>query len=93
MEDLLFSIDITQHILYLSLILLIIGNALKELPFVRKWMIIWILIFISLCVEFTFVKFSFKSLCEALISVSLSNMIYQVYKQTRKGLRDLKRNN
>ena len=88
MEDLLFSIEITPQIIYLSLILLVIGNGLKDVPFIKKWMIIWILITISILVEFVFVGISFQSLFEAVISSSLSTMIYQAYKQTRKGIRE-----
>lgn len=90
MEDLLFRIDITPQIIYLSLILLVIGNALKDVPFIQKWMIIWILITISLTVEFLFIGISFQSLFEAVISSSLSTMIYQAYKQTKKGIRDVR---
>lgn len=90
MEDLLFSIEITPQIIYLSLILLVIGNGLKDVPFIKKWMIIWILITISILVEFVFVGISFQSLFEAVISSSLSTMIYQAYKQTRKGIREVR---
>lgn len=90
MEDLLFKIEITPQIIYLSLILLVIGNGLKDIPFIRKWMIIWILIIISLIVEFTFMGISFQSLFEAVIASSLSNMTYQFYKQTKTGIRDFR---
>jgi hypothetical protein len=90
MEDLLFSIDITPQIIYLSLILLVIGNALKEVPFIHKWMIIWILFTISVLVEFSFIGISFQSLFEAIMSASFSTMIYQVYKQTRKGIKEVR---
>jgi hypothetical protein len=90
MEDLLFTVEITPQIIYLSLILLVIGNGLKDIPFIKKWMIIWVLITISILVEFTFIGISFKSLFEAVMSASLSTMIYQVYKQTKRGIRELR---
>lgn len=90
MEDLLFSINITPQLVYLSLILLVIGNALKEVPFVRKWMIIWVLMTISILVEFVFMGVSFQTLFEAIIAASLSTMIYQVYKQSKKGIREIR---
>lgn len=90
MEDLLFTIEITPQIIYLSMILLVIGNALKDVPFIQKWMIIWILITISIMVEFVFIGVSFQSLFEAVISSSLSTMIYQAYKQTKKGIREVR---
>lgn len=90
MEDLLFKIEITPQIIYLSLILIVIGNALKDVPFIQKWMIIWIVMTISIIVEFVFMGVSFKSLFEAVISASLSTMAYQLYKQTKKGIRDIR---
>ena len=90
MEDLLFKIEITPQIIYLSLILLVIGNGLKDVPFIKKWMVIWILIVISIMVEFVFIGISFQSLFEAIISSSLSTMVYQAYKQTRKGIREIR---
>jgi hypothetical protein len=89
MEDLLFTIDFTPQIIYLTLILIIIGNALKDIPFIQKWMIIWILMFISIFVEFIFINITFESLFEAVISTSLSTTIYQLYKQAKKGIRSL----
>jgi hypothetical protein len=93
MEDLLFTIRITPQIIYLSLILLVIGNALKDVPFIRKWMIIWILMAISILVEFVFIGITFQSLFEAIIASSLSTMIYQVYKQTKKGISEIRMRN
>jgi hypothetical protein len=90
MEDLLFTIEITPQIIYLTLILLVIGGSLKEVPFIQKWMIIWVLMTISIMVEFVFIGVSLKSLFEAIISASLSTTIYQLYKQTKKGIRAMK---
>lgn len=90
MEDLLFRIEITPQIIYLTLILIVIGNAIKEVPFIKKWMIIWILMTISIIVDFVFMGISFMSLFEAVISVSLSTMAYQLYKQTKKGIKDIR---
>lgn len=90
MEDLLFSVNITPQLVYLSLILLVIGNALKDVPFIQKWMIVWILMTISIIVEFVFIGVSFKTLFEAIIASSLSTMIYQVYKQSKKGINEIR---
>lgn len=90
MEDLLFKITITSQIIYLSLILIVIGNGLKEIPFIKKWMIIWILMTISILVEFVFFGIKFQSLFEAIISTSLSTMTYQAYKQTKKGIAEIR---
>lgn len=85
MEDLLFKIEITPQIIYLSLILLVIGNGLKDIPFVPKWIIIWILMAISISVQFVFVGIAFQSLFEAVMASSLSTMIYQLYKQSKRS--------
>ena len=93
MEDLLFRIEITPQLIYLSLILLVIGNGLKDVPFIPKWAIIWILISISILVQFVFVGINFQSLFEAIMAASLSTMLYQLYKQTKKGVRSNKERN
>lgn len=90
MEDLLFKITVTSQTIYLSLILIVIGNGLKEIPFIKKWMIIWILMTISILVEFVFFGINFQSLFEAIISTSLSTMTYQAYKQTKKGIAEIR---
>lgn len=90
MEDLLFMIEITPQIIYLSFILIVIGQGLKDIPFIQNWMIIWILITIAILVQFVFIGISFQSLFEAIISVSLSTILYQVYKQTKKGIKEAK---
>jgi hypothetical protein len=90
MEDLLFTIEFTPQVIYLTLILTIIGNALKDIPFIHKWMIIWVLMLISIFVEFVFVGSTFKSLFEAIISTSLSTTIYQLYKQAKRGITEIR---
>jgi hypothetical protein len=87
MEDLLFTVEITPQIIYLTLILIVIGNGLKDVPFIEKWMIIWVLLTISILVEFTFLGINFKSLFEAVMSSSFATMAYQTYKQTKIGVR------
>lgn len=92
MEEFLLGIDITPHMIYLALILMIIGKGLKELKFIAKWSIIWILIAISLIINFIFGGVNFKNFFEAILAVSLSTVIYQTYKQTNKGYRNLRAN-
>lgn len=87
MEDFLFNIDVTPHVIYLAFILLVIGRALKELPFISHWSIIWILLGISIIINFVLVDFSFYSLLEAFISTSLAVTLHQSYKQTNEGIR------
>lgn len=93
MEDLLFKVDITSQIIYLSLILLVIGNGLKDIPFIKKWMIIWILLIISITVQFVFVDISFHSLFEAVVAAALSTTFYQLYKQGKRGVNEIRSKN
>lgn len=92
MEEFLLEIDITPHMIYLALILMVIGKGLKELNFIAKWSVIWILMTISLIINFIFFGVAFKTFFEAILAVSLSTVIYQTYKQTNKGFRSLRNN-
>ena len=85
MNDLLLNIEITPQMVYLSLILLVIGKGLKNVPFIENWSIIWILIAISMIVNFVFYGISFETLVESFIAVSLTTTLYQTYKQTGRG--------
>lgn len=92
MEELLLNINVTSHMIYLSLILLVIGKGLKELYFIPNWSIIWILMFISLIINFVFFGITFETLFEAILAVALSTVIYQAYKQTNEGVKSFKQN-
>jgi hypothetical protein len=87
MEGSLFGIEITPQIIYLSLILTVIGRALKDVPFIGKWSIIWILMAISLIVNLVFSGINFKAFFEAFIATAIATTIYQIYHQTRKGIK------
>ncbi|MDD2490113.1 MAG: phage holin family protein [Bacilli bacterium] len=91
MEDLLFNVDVTPHMIYLSLILLVLGRALKELSFIGNWAILWILLVISIVINFVFVDFPFASLFEAIISTSLAVTLHQTYKQTNEGVKMIRK--
>lgn len=88
MEDFLFNVDVTPHMVYLALILVVVGRALKELPFIVSWSIIWLLFLISILINFVFFGVSFVTLFEAIISTSLAVTFHQTYKQTNKGIRN-----
>ncbi len=92
MEDFLLNVDITPNMIYLSLILFVIGKALKDVPFIENWTIIWILMFISIFVNFSFAGIKFDSLFEALISTSLAVTFHQTCKQTNKGYKMFRKN-
>ncbi len=92
MEELLSNINITSHMLYLSLILVVIGNGLKQTIYIANWSILWILMTISIIINFVFFGIRFETLFEAVVAVALSTVIYQFYKQTNEGVRDYRQN-
>ena len=91
MEDFLFNIDVTPQMVYLAAILLVIGKGLKETPFIKNWSIVWILMAISIIVNFVFSGITLFVLFEAVIATSLATVIYQAYKQTNEGIRNSKK--
>ena len=48
--------------IYLSIILLVMGEGLKNLEFIRKNMVIWLLLIISVIVNFIFYVIKIKTL-------------------------------
>lgn len=90
MENFLNGITLNQHTISLSLILIVIGQYLKELPYVSKWMIPWILLIISIVINFIFYKITFQTLFEAILATLISTFGYDLYTQTKKGIRSLR---
>jgi hypothetical protein len=87
MEDLLLNVNVTPHMVYLALILLVIGKGLKDTPIIENYLIIWILMAISIIVNFVFFGVKFETLLEAMVATSIATAIYQTYKQTNEGVR------
>lgn len=74
----------TIQIFYLSMVLLIIGEALKTFDFVNKKFIILYLFTIALLLNFIFHGISIQTLVESIIAVSLSVLYYDIIKLIKK---------
>ena len=83
----MFNIILSDKTFYLAIVLLIIGEGLKGLEFIKKNMIIWILMIISICINFIFRGIGVNALFEAIILVSLSTFLYDIIKNIKKILR------
>ncbi|MBQ6282737.1 MAG: hypothetical protein IJK66_04330 [Bacilli bacterium] len=73
----------TMQLIYLSIIMLIIGEALKKFDFINKKLIILYLFVISLLLNFIFHGISVQTLFESIIAVSLSVLYYDVIRLIR----------
>ena len=71
---------ITMQLFYLSVIMLIIGQALKSFEFINKKYIILYLFIISILLNFIFYGISIQTLVEGTIAVSLSVLYYDIIK-------------
>ena len=71
---------ITIQIFYLSVILLIIGQALKSFEFINKKLIILYLFIIAFSLNVIFHGISLQSLFEGIVAVSLAVLYYDVIK-------------
>mgnify|MGYP003298730077 CR=1 FL=1 len=80
MGDKLILFNFTIQILYLTIILLVIKEGLKNLEFINNRYIIFYLIIISLLINFIFYGISIKTFIEALISVSFVTLICEIYR-------------
>lgn len=80
----LFTFNVTMQIFYLSIILIIIGEALKTFEFINNKFIILYLLIISLLLNFIFHGMTLQTLFESIISVSLSVLLYNLKKVLKK---------
>jgi len=83
MEDILSRVVINNNIIGLSIVLVVIGKALKTSRVIPNYLILWILIGIGVVLSLLS-DFSIKSFIEGFIAVSLSNIYHQTYKQTKE---------
>ena len=84
MEEILSKVELNNNIMGLSIVLVILGKALKKTKIIPNYLIIWILMGISLILGLV-VNFSIEGLIEAFIALSLATTYYQTYKQTKEG--------
>jgi len=76
----LFNMEVTMQIFYLTIILLIIKEGLKNLEFVNNKFILLYLIIISLFINFIFYGISLKTIFESIVSVSFMVFLCEIYK-------------
>lgn len=75
----------TIQTFYLSVILLIIGQALKSFEFINNKLIILYLFIIALLLNAIFHSISLQTLFEGVVAVSLSVLYYDVIKLIKKN--------
>ena len=90
MNEVLMNIDITQRTIYLAIILVIMGEGLKNISFIRKWMVLWLLFIVSVLINFLFYGISFSTFFGALIAISFAVFVYDAYMQTKKGINEIR---
>lgn len=76
--------------IYLSIILLVMGEGLKNLEFVRKNMVIWLLLIISVIVNFIFYGININTFLESIIATSLATFLYDCIKNIRNSIKNRK---
>lgn len=69
-----------MQMFYLTVILLVIKEGLKNLEFVNDKFILLYLIVISLLINFIFYGISLSTVFESIISVSFVTLIHEIYK-------------
>lgn len=85
MKEFLLNISITEQTIYLAIVLLVIGEGLKGLDFIKKKTIIWLLLLISVIINFIFYGISIYTFIESIIATSLATFIYDLIKVTKKS--------
>ena len=71
--------NVTMQIFYLTIILLIIKEGLKNLEFINNKFILLYLIIISFLINFIFYGISFETIFESIISVSFVVLLCEIY--------------
>jgi hypothetical protein len=87
MEEFFLGVNVTPQTIYLAIMLIVIGQGVKGLPFIKKWMVIWVLTIISVFINFIFYGISFSTLFEAIIAAAISVFGYDAYMETKKGIK------
>ena len=84
MEKLKVIYNLIPYIIDISIILNILGNTIKMTFKIDSKYIIWILIFVSMIIYFTFFGISFESFLTSIITFSFSVSSYDLFKQTKR---------
>jgi len=92
MEEIKHLYTLFPHIISVWLILNILGNTIKMTFKVQTKYIVWILLFVSILINFIFFKVSFESLFIGFITFSFSVSSYDLVKYMKVITRDYKSN-
>lgn len=84
MEKLKVIYNLIPYIIEISIILNILGNTIKMTFKIDSKYIIWILIFVSMIIYFTFFGISYESFLTSIITFSFSVSSYDLFKQTKR---------
>jgi len=84
MEELLLGLNLSDRVIYLSIMLIVIGEGLKGLEFVKKYMVIWILLLFSVLINFVFNGITFNTLFEAFTATAFATFAYNLIKSVKK---------
>lgn len=84
MERIKVIYSLIPYIIPISIILNILGNTIKMTFKIDSKYIIWILIFISMIIYFTFFGINFESFLTSVITFSFSVSSYDLFKQTKR---------
>lgn len=84
MEKLKVIYNLIPYIIEISIILNILGNTIKMTFKIDSKYIIWILVFVSMIIYFTFFGISFESFLTSIITFSFSVSSYDLFKQTKR---------
>lgn len=66
------------------------GEGLKNLEFIRKNMVIWLLLIISVIVNFIFYGININTFLESIIATSLATFLYDCIKNIRNSIKNIK---
>ena len=66
------------------------GEGLKSLEFIRKNMVIWLLLIISVIVNFIFYGININTFLESIIATSLATFLYDCIKNIRNSIKNRK---
>ena len=66
------------------------GEGLKNLEFIRKNMVIWLLLIISVIVNFIFYGININTFLESIIATSLATFLYDCIKNIRNSIKNRK---
>lgn len=81
-----FEHHLATPIIPLAIALYIIGIILKRTPFIKDWLIPWLLLFIGCISAALIMGFSIDSIIQGILACGAAVLSNQLYKQTSKSI-------